>query len=343
MFRKHLRRTLIAALAASAVAVSAAQAEPFFDDMLLQSRGFGLEMVGVRLHAIAQFDPIPEGLEEVAEGFFEDDLPRFMGTLRAASPFVADGLVEALEAVEEGVEEGEVGIMTLAYAQAWQALAYDLLVPSGARTPAYWGAIAADLLLADGGVGEAMEEAIAEGEIWEYPGGWAALQRLEWIWGQLAGLANDEEASFGRQYLDMLHELLPTAQIPDRFPANPEEAEAPAQSMVGVFESVVDASLYTGRDLGHLAGFLADTVAPACERYAAGDVELASETAFAVRPHYRKHLRRVLDLIAPQVHEVAGGILDELVAEEDERPADLAGACRDLHDALIEARSALGG
>ena len=338
-----LRRTAVAVLAASAVATASAQAEPFFDDMLLQSRGFGLEMVGVRLHAIAQFDPAPEGLEEIAEGFFEDDLPRFMGTLRAASPFVANGLAAALEAVEEGIEDGRVGALTLAYARVWHALAYDLLVPADVRTPAYWGAIAAGLLLADGGVGEAMEEAIEDGEIWGYPGGWAALQRVEWIWGELPGLASAEEASFGRQYLAMLHELLPTAQIPEAFPANPEEAEAPAQSMVGVFESVTDASLYTGRDLGGLAGFLADLVAPACTLYAAGETELASETAFAVRPHYRKHLRRLLDLVAPEVHEVAGGILDELVAEEDERPADLAGACRELHDALIAARAALGG
>ena len=343
MFAKHLRHLAVAVLAASGLAAATAQADPFFDDMLLQSRGFGIEMVAVRLNAIAQFDPIPDGLDEVSEGFFEDDLPRFMGTLRAANPFVADGLVEALEAVEEGVEGGDLGMLTIAYARTWQALAYDVLVPADARTPAYWGAIAADLLLADGGVGEAMEEAIAEGEIWEYPGGWAALQRLEWIWGQLAGLANEEEASFGRQYLDILHEMLPTAQIPDSFPANPEEAEAPAQSLVGVFESVADASLYTGRDLGQLAAHLSDLVAPACELYAGGETEMASETAFAVRPHYRKHLRRLLDLIAPEVHEVAGGILDELVAEEDERPADLTGACRELHDALIEARSALGG
>lgn len=343
MFAKLLHRTAVAVLGASLLAVATTQGDPFFDDMLLQSRGFGLEMVGVRLNAIAQFDPLPEGLAEVSEGFFEDDLPRFMGTLRAASPFVADGLAGALEAVEEGVEDGELGVLTLAYARTWLALAYDLLVPSDARTPAYWGAIAADLLLADGGVGEAMEEAIEEGEIWGYPGGWSALQRVEWIWGELAGMASAEEASFGRQYLDILHDLLPTAQIPERFPANPEEAEAPAQSLVGVFESVADASLYTGRDLGGLASHLADLVAPACELYAAGATEFASETAFAVRPHYRKHLRRLLDLIAPQVHEVAGSILDELVAEEDERPADLAGACRDLYDALIEARGALGG
>lgn len=343
MFAELLRRTAAVAVVLAAAATAPAQADPFFDDMVLQSQGFGLEMVGVRLHAIAQFDPIPEGLEEVAEGLMEDDLPRFVGTLRERAPFVADGLTAALEAVEEGVEDGEVTPLTLAYARAWQALAYDLLVPTERRTPAYWGAIAADLLLADGGVGEAMEEAIAEGEIWEYPGGWAALQRVEWIWGQLEGLADADTASFGRQYLDMLHELLPTAQIPESFPANPEEAEAPAQSMVGVFEVVTGASLYTGRDLGRLAGHLADLVAPACALYAAGATELATETAFAVRPHYRKHLRRLLDLIAPEVHEVAGGILDELVAEEDERPADLAGACRDLHDALIEARSVLGG
>ena len=343
MRAKPLRLSLLTVIAGALLAVAPAQDGPFFDDMTLQSHGFGLEMVGVRLAAVEQFDPVPEGLAEVVEGLFEDDVPRFIGTLRARDPFVADGLVAALETVEDGAEDGRAGIMDFAYARAWWALAYDVLVPAERRTPAYWGAVSADLLLADGGVGEALEEAIADDEIWGYPGGWAALQRVEAIWSDLLPLANDDEASFGRQYLDTLHELFPSAQLPDAFPPNPEEAEAPAQSMVGVLESVTDATLYTGRDLGYLAGFLADFIAPACELYAAGDEELASEAAFAARPHYRKHLRRLLDLVAPEVHEVAGGILDELVEAPGDRPADLPGACRDLYDALIEARNALGG
>ena len=343
MRAKHLGRSLVVVLGAALLALASAQADPFFEDMTLQSHGFGLEMVGVRLAAVEQFDPVPEGLSEVVEGLFEDDVPRFIGTLRAHKPFVADGLVAALEAVEDGAEAGHVGIMKFAYARAWWGLAYDVLVPAERRTTAYWGAVTADLLLADGGVGEALEEAIADGEIWGYPGGWAALQRVEAIWAELLPLANEDQASFGRQYLDTLHELFPSAQLPEVFPPNPEEAEAPAQSMVGVLESVTGASLYTGRDLGFLAGYLADFVAPACELYAAGKEELASETAFAARPHYRKHLRRLLDLVAPEVHEVAGGILDELVEDEGDRPADLAGACRALHDALLEARAALGG
>lgn len=342
MFRKPLA-AVSAALVAALFAVAPAQADPFFDDMALQSHGFGLEMIGVRLAAIEQFDPIPEGLEELSEGLFEDDVPRFLGTLRARAPFVAENLIAALEVIEEGVEEGHIGIMDYAYARAWTALAYDVLVPADLRTPAYWGAVLADLLLADGGVGEALEEAIADDEIWGYPGGWAALQRVESLWAELLPLATADEVSFGRQYLDTLHDLFPSAQLPDVFPPNPEEAEAPAQSLVGILETVTDAGLYTGRDLGRLARHLHEFLAPTCELYAAGEDELAAEGAFAARPHYRKQLRRLLDLIAPEVHEVAGGILDALVSDEDEQPADRAAACRDLRDALDKARRDLGG
>ncbi len=336
-------RPILLASAAALLSIAPAQAEPFFEDMIRQSQGFGLEMVGVRLSAIEAFDPVPAGLDEVSEGFSEADLPRFMGTLRHLHPAVAEGLEEALAAVEEGVEEGEVGLLTLAYARAWQAAAYDVLIPADARTPAYWGAIAADLALAEGGVAEAIEETVEEGDVWAYPTGWAALQRMTWIWERLTPLASEDELSYGRQYLDILHALLPTARVPATLTVYPEEAEGPAQSLVGVFESVTDASLYTGRDVGRLAEHLAELTVPACELYAAGEVERATEVTVAIAPHYRNHLADLLDLVAPEVHAVAGGILDELVEVGDERPADLAAACGELHDALLDARTALGG
>lgn len=339
MVAKLLRRTVVA-LVGAALAFAVAQSDPFFEDMTLQSHAYGLEMVGLRLTVIAAFDPIPEELEEQVEKLFDRDVPRFLGTLRQLDPLVAEGLVAALEVVEEGAEDGEVSDADLAEAWDWWGRAYDVLVPQDRRTPAFWGAVLADLLLADDGVAEALEDALDE-ELWEYPGGWAALQRVEVLWGELEGSANDEQRSFARQYLDFLQEIYPTAAIPDELPANPEEAEAPAQSLVGVIEATVGASLYTGRDLGRLAGHLVEIVAPACELYAAGDDELAVEAAYTARNHYRKHLRRLLDLIAPEVHATAGGILDALVS--DEPPTDRAGACIELRDALIEARSSLGG
>jgi hypothetical protein len=343
VFRKPAS-TLVAAVVAAAVAFAPAQADPFFDDMTLQSHAYGLEMVAVRLALVEAFDPIPEELEEQVEKLFGRDVHRFLGTLRARDAAVAEGLVAALEVVEEGAESGSVSAADLATARDWWTQAYDVLVPDDRRTPAFWGAVIADLLLADDGVAEALEDALAEEEYWEYPGGWAALQRVEALWAELEPLADEEQRSFARQYLDILGEIYAGPDLPDVFPANPEEAEAPAQSLVGIVEATVGASLYTGRDLARLASHLADVVAPACELYAAGEDEVAIEAMYTARNHYRKHLRRLLDLVAPDIHAVAGDMLDAFVSRNDLTPPDDRGAgCQELREALEEAATALGG
>lgn len=312
------RPLLATGFVAAALAFAPAQSEPFFEDMTQQSRAYGLELVGVRLAIVAAFHPLPAELEEVVEGIFEHDLPRFVGTLEALDPDVAEALVQALDQVEEGVEDGEVGIMDLAYARAWTQAAYDLVVP--------------------------------------------AEQRVEAIWAELLPMANAEEASFARQYLDFLGEIYATPAPPEVLPANPEEAEAPAQSLVGIIEAVVDASLYTGREFGRLAGALVDEVATACAAYAAGDDAVALETVAAVATHYETNLENLLDLFAPELAEVAGYILEALLGVEDDdeggpsssgddddddededgldEPAEV---CMELMEALEEARTLLGG
>ncbi len=358
MFGKPLR-TLLAAAAATLMAVAPAQAEPFFENMTLQSQAYGLELVGVRLTLVEAFDPVPTELEESLEGFFDHDLPRFMGTLASLEPALADELAAALENVVEGVEAGEVEATDLADAQAAIARAYDLIVPADRRTPAFWGAVVTDLLLGEPGVAEALEEALEEGEVWEYPLGWAALQRVEVLWSELAPLASDEEASFGRQYLDILGAIYTSPEPPAVLPANPEEAEGPAQSLVGIVESVVDASLYTGRDFGRLAAELAVETGAACTAYAAGDDAIAVETLFAVSTHYDANLVDMLELFDPDLAEVTGGILQALLGleEEDDEEApsaagendeedvldDPAATCTELVEAMEEAQALLGG
>ena len=360
MRASRLLRSVGTALVAAVVALAPAQADPFFEDMTLQSRAYGLELVGVRLALVEAFDPVPAALEEPLEGLFEHDLPRFLGTLEARDPIAAAELVQALGKVVEGVEEGNVGPLDLAYAKAWTARAYDVVVPVDQRTPAFWGAVVADLLLGEPGVAEALEEALEEDEPWEFPIGWAALQRVEALWSELAPLASAEEASFARQYLDILGSIYASPAPPAVLPANPEEAEAPAQSLVGVLESVLDASLYTGRDFGRLASALVDETAIACRAYAQGEDAIAAETVFAVGTQFEANLVDLLELFDPGIAEGVDGMLAVLLGldegddgdadrsmagggEDDDDLADPAAACMELMEALEEARALLGG
>jgi hypothetical protein len=342
-------RRLALVLLASLLAFAPAQINPFFDDMNRQSHAYGLEMVALRLAVIEAFGtPLPDELEEQVEKIFGRDVPRFIGTLTALAPDVASALTAALEEVEEAAEEGVVDADAIAAARAAWGEAYALLVPDAvASQPWFVAAVIADLLLADDGVAEALEDGLEEEEFGEIPGGWAALQRVKALWeSAIAPLMTEEQAGFAAQYLGFLDEIYPRAFIPasrSELPDNPEEAEAPAQSLVGMLEQITGADLYTGRDLPRLAGHLAGIVAPACLLFEAGDDAVALEAMYTTRNHYRKQLRRLLDLVAPEIHEVAGDILNAFVADDDEKPEDRVAACHALRDALEAAKTALGG
>lgn len=364
--------TWAATLAALLVGSASAQyaADPFFDDTVLQSRGFGLELMDARLAVLDAYGVAPEGMDEMIEGL-ETDFARFAGTLEASDADAAEALDEAIESIEDAFEDGEDLTDLVAEAREAHEAAYAAVVPADARASiAYRAGILADLLLAEGGVAEGVEEAVEEDEPFMYPLGWAALQRVLELWAGLAEFATADQESFAQQYLDTLGDIYPSAEIPDVLPSNPEEAESPAQSLVGIIESVADAALYPGRDVRRLAPHLSTVIAPACEAYAAGDDAIAFEHVIAVGDLYAAHLTDFLGLVAGEVDEEVSGMLaalgyageddddegegDEAGAgggddEDDDEDDDVAlagdpsGACQELLEALEEATAVLGG
>jgi len=370
---RTLKRTVVAGALAAATLLGAAQAQygsdPFFEQTVTQSRGFGLELMGARLLLLETYGIAPDGLDETVEGL-EADLARFGGTLAATAPDVAEALEEAIEAIEDGFEDGEDLTDLVAIAWGAHADAYAAAIPAEVRaSPAYRAGVMADLLLAEGGVAEGVEEAIEEDEPWMYPLGWAALQRVEELWAGLAQFATPEQDSFAQQYLDTLRDIYPAATLPDVFPSNPEEAESPAQSLVGIVESVADAALYPGRDVRRLAPHLETLVAQACDAYAGGQDAIAFEHVLVVGDLYDAHLTDFLALVAGDVDDAVTDMLgalgyggdddddeagegegaeagDEDDDEDDDDVVladDPAAACGELLEALEEASAVLGG
>lgn len=343
-----MKRILAVLTIGAFLAVAAAQdvSEPFFDDTLTLSRAYGLEMVAARLRVLEAYSIIEDDdLLEQIEKMQGRDSGRFLGTLEARDADVAARLVAALTEVEDAAEDGEDPTAAIAEARGVWTEAYAVLVSEAQRNdPAFKAALMADLLLEDDGVAEALEDALEEEEFLELPNGWSALVRVNQLWSELEPLATDEQKSFADQYLGFMAEIYPSHEVPETLPDNPEEAEAPAQSMVGILESVTGASLYSGRDLGRLSAHLETIVAPACQAFAAGNDAVAMEHIYATRNPYRKQLRRLLDLVAPDVHAVAGGILDAFVGADDApAPENAVTACNELLEALEEATAALGG
>lgn len=370
---KRLNRTAVAFALGVATLAGAAQAQygsdPFFEQTVTQSRGFGLELMDARLLVLETYGVAPDGLDETVEGL-EADLARFGGTLAAVAPDVADALADAVEAIEDGFAGGEDLTELVAVARAAHAEAYAAVIPAEVRaSAAYRAGVMADLLLAEGGVAEGVEEAIEEDEPWMYPLGWAALQRVEALWAGLAEFATADQESFAQQYLDTLRGIYPAATLPEVFPSNPEEAESPAQSLVGILESVADAALYPGRDVRRLAPHLETVVAQACAAYEAGDDAIAFEHVLIVGDLYDAHLTDFLGLVAGDVDEGVTGMLgalgyggdddddeagegegadtggdeDDADGDDAELASDPAAACGELLEALEEATAVLGG
>lgn len=333
-------RVVLAAFLATLLLGSAAAQytnQPFLDRPVETSQAFGLELMAARLLVIEELDPVPEEYVEQVEKLAGRDMRRFAGTLAERDPELASTLESRLNELTEAAEAGESVAPLLDEVRELHDQAYDVLIGPAREEPAFRAATLTDLLLGDDGVAEAYEDA-AEDELWEYANGWGALKRVEQVWADLAPEADETATSDFEEMIEFLETVVyPRAAPPDEgIRGDPEEAEGATQRMVGILESVTDADLYPGRDLGALNDALAAVTERSCEAYDAGDEAVAVEGIYTVRDPYRKHLRRLLDLIAPEIHEPAAAHLDALVS--DEPPADPAAACWELHELLGEAR-----
>lgn len=345
---KAVKRSVVT-LAITTVVLSLHQAsaqytnDPFYEHTELLAFAHGTEMIGIRLAALTAIDdPDEKFVEEIEEGL-EEDLLRFAGSLEAQDSALKE-LEAALEEVLQAVGDGDGAGLEAAVqrAQDLTRQAQSLLVPAELlESPSFVAALMATLLLADDGVAEGYEDA-AEGDIWEYPVGWAALQRVRELWEGLSPAASETVQFEVEDMFQFLDGLYPSATPPEAFGGDPEEAEAPAHRIVQFLEEVTDADLYPGRDLGRLAKLTRNLVQGGCAAYAGGQERIGLERTVAANFYYREHLRRLMDLLAPELHEDATDLFSELLAADSELGAASA-QCQELLGTLDEARSILGG
>lgn len=370
------RLGLVALACAAAVLASSAAAQysraPFFEQSLMQSQGYGIELSLQRLDALElaaeEGNALDDDFMEIVEGF-EDDLPRFIGTLRARNAALAGGLEEAIEAVEDAAASGSGLAAAIGETRDLLNQAYEVVIPADVRAdPVFVAGLIVNLSLGEGGVGEGYEEAI-EGELGEFTMGYAATQRVSDLWREIAGDADEQQRTDFEEMLKFVKTLYPEPIIEEAIVGNPEEAEAPVQRMLGVLETVVDAELFAGRDLAALAAHLPAELAVACQAYEAGESERAKEIAIGVGGLYLgADLGDFLEFMAPEVHEKAYGLIGALTGMAGEGAEDVEGgeegaseagdegdeeeiagvedpatACRELQEALQEASSVLGG
>ena len=351
---------LLMAFASSALAQYARA--PYFEQTVLQSQAYGLQLAQQRLDALELVgqelgDELDDDYLEIVEGF-EEDLPRFMGTLRARDAQLAADVEGAVEELEEAAEAGEPLAAHIAELRPLLEAANDLVIPADVRSdPVFIAALMVDMALGEGGAGEGYEEAV-EGELGEYTMGYASLARLDDLWSQISAGASEQQREDVQEMLDEIAALYPTPTIDAPIIGNPEEAEASVQRMIGVLETIVDAELFPGRDLQALAAHLPAELAGACQAYEAGESERALEGVIAVGYLYLEaDLGDFLEFMAPEVHDEAAELIaaltgmggedddDEEAEDEDDAPAlaDPSASCRELMEALQEASAVLGG
>ncbi len=337
---RPLRRAVlaVAALAVAGGAFAQFSEDPFFERPVLMSHGYGLEVMAGRLFAIEELDPVPAEFVGEVEKLSWRDLPRFEGTLTERDAELAADFRAAIEALIIAADAGEPMAEHVATVRDLHARAYEVVIGEFADRPSYLAGVSADVLIMNDGVAEAYEDA-AEGDLWEYPNGWGATQRIKEIWAQLEPLATPEQAADYQEMIDFIEEVVyPRATPPEGgIRGDPEEAEGATQRMIGILEVVVDVDLSPGRNLGNLNDSFLATTEAACEAYEAGNDMLGVEGIYAVRDPYRKHIRRFLELIAPHLYEGLGDVTDALISSDP--PADKAAACWEMHEMLTEART----
>ncbi len=328
MTKRNLRTTvavgaLAAAMAAAPMASAQYTSDPFFESTVQLSQAIGLELALQRLRIVEAVEEPDDEFAEVVENLTGPDFQRFGGTLEELNDELADELFEILGEIAEEVEEGELdeALEMVPDARAMLEEAYDLVVPPDVRdNPAFKGAVMAQLLLGEGGVAEGLEEAFEEE--WEFANGWAATQRIKVLWEDIRSMADDQQQADVDEMIAAFDVIYPSPQPPESLAGiDPEEAETPAQRMLGFLEVIVDAQLYSGRDQARLVGHLVEVAATGCAYYADGEDELGREVMYAVFDHYAGETTGLGDLIglfAPEIHEEAMEAFETLVVVEEE-------------------------
>jgi hypothetical protein len=330
--------TLAVCLSASAVeARTAFGSEPIYEHPVLVVEAFGLERLAARASALAEIGEPPEELLEQVQKMRTRDMPLFFDRLREVAPGMADTFETAVNETLAGGEGAAAGAETLlGHVEELR----EVLFPEALRSaPEFQVAVMAKLLLADEGVGEAYEDA-AEGDTWEYPTGWAALQRVHALWENLPGNHEPEAAAEVDAMLEILDTLLPEVEPPAQFVGDPEEPEAYSHRLVGFLEVIADADLYPGRDLPRMAAMVEDIAMQGCGSEIEGPhsgAQLVSVANF----YYRETLRRPLSIMAADAHEQAGEAFASL-QDWPEDESDVEALCGKLLSALEDGRAALG-
>lgn len=302
---------------------------PYFDQTVLMSQAFGLEMISRRLTLIDRYTMSAPLLRQVRK-MPHIDFARIHGTLRARDPQLADEMFQAMWATIEAVANGGDVPGSMARMKGILATARDTLIsPTFQRTAAYKGALAIDLLLAGDGVAEAFEEAFVD--LAEYPNGWVALQRVKQLWAELEPLANEAAKAEAREALAALDKFYPSPVPPASMAATGhigEDAEAEAQHLANIIEQVVQADLFPGRDLPRLTEHLTALIGTACVAYDTGEDYIGQETAYAVGHHYGQQLIGLLGILNPTLNAGIVELLGKLVSVDDlmDEPPELLAA-----------------
>lgn len=323
---------------------------PFREHPVEVAQGAALERIGVAARALAvtpdkddeaaddDDQATAAGEEEEEEGGPLVDFGLVRASLAAASPELEEKLAGAIEEVVEAAEHGTDVDESAEKVVGLTEEARGKLLPGDlAATPGFQAAMMASLLLEEGGVAEGYEEATG-GEAQAYATGYFALQRVKALWQGLAGKASPQQVGEVEAMLAMLDGLFPTQEMPERLSPDPEQAEAPAQQLVGLLEGVADAELYLGRDLAAAAGVVHDLAVQGCGSLEAGKEAVGVEELQIAAAYYDQTVSDTLGLIAPEAAET----IKEGLGEVGEGEADeLAEACGPLLQALAEGKAAL--
>jgi hypothetical protein len=321
---------------------------PFREAPVAVAQAAALERLEVAARAFAAQPPgvVDEDDDEEAEAGGEDDEEEggplidfglFRASLAAAAPEVEQTLATAIDEMVEASEAGESAAEPANEVLELVEEARVGLLADGADSPGFRAALMASLLLDEGGVAESYEEAV-EGEATAYAIGWFALQRVKALWDGLAAQATPEQAEDVGAMLTILDRLFPTELMPEQISPDPEQAEAPAQMLVGLLEGVANTDLYPGRDLAGATGLVHGIAAKGCETIQAGDGGVGLEELRIAAAYYRQTVADTLVVMAPETGEAVAERIEALDAGEAEAAAE---ACGPLLEALAAGQEAL--